>query len=198
MKLIYGFLIAMMLSSMALAQPAPPPPGGDGGGGAGGPPPQRGGGDRQGPRGGGMRGDRGPEGGGPGMMGGGGEMGGFGGGMSMDPRMMKYAMLRQYIDAVEGYARLTRDPANSGIAAVVAAADILRPRGTDAVIDYFNKILPEVKTPAVQRAIRLQLVDLYKASGKMDQALEQLKQLMTADTSNEPAAPAPPQPPPGR
>ena len=57
------------------------------------------------------------------------------------------------------------------------------------------KLLPEVKTPAVQRAIRLQLVDLYKAAGKQDQALDQLKQLMTADTSNEPAPQTPPPPP---
>ena len=120
---------------------------------------------------------------------------GFGGSGGSDPRMAKFEMLRGYLDAVDRYARLTRDPANSGIAAVVAAGDILRPRGADAAIEYFTKMLPEVKTPAVQRAIRLQLVDLYKAAGKQDQALDQLKQLMTADTSGEPAVSTPPPPP---
>jgi len=76
--------------------------------------------------------------------------------------------------------------------AVVAANDILRPRGADVAIEYFTKLLPEVKTPAVQRAIRITLVDLYKTAGKQDLALEQLKQLMTADTSGEPSLPPPP------
>jgi hypothetical protein len=113
-------------------------------------------------------------------------------GMSSDPRMMQFERLRGYLDAVDRYAKLARDPQNSGIAAVVAANDILRPRGADVAIEFFTKLLPEVKTPAVQRAIRITLVDLYKAAGKQDQALEQLKQLMTADTSGEPSMPPPP------
>lgn len=189
MKWFYALMASMLLTSFALAQPAPPPPpgGGDGGG-----PPAGDHGQRQGPRGREGRGDR-P--GGPPDGGGYGDERGGGMGFSSDPRMMKYEMLRGYLDAVDRYARLTRDPANSGIAAVVAAGDILRPRGADAAIDYFTKLLPDVKTPSVQRAIRLQLVDLYKLAGKQDQALDQLKQLITADTSNEPAPPAAPAPP---
>jgi hypothetical protein len=171
MKTAYFLLASLLLISAAIAQPRP-------GGPEGGPPP----GERPGPRGEGRR----P---GPGMDDGPGHADG---GMSSDPRMMQFERLRGYLDAVDRYAKLARDPQNSGIAAVVAANDILRPRGADVAIEYFTKLLPEVKTPAVQRAIRITLVDLYKTAGKQDLALEQLKQLMTADTSGEPSLPPPP------
>ena len=164
----------LLMSGVAMAQPRP------GGGPGGGPPP----------------GERGPgagprEGRGPGMLDDDrGPGGGFGG--AADPYIARFDRLRGYLDAVDRYARLTRDPQNSGIAAVVSANDILRPRGADVAIEDFNRLLPEVKTPAVQRAIRITLVDLYKAAGKQDQALEQLKLLMTADTSGEPSLPPPP------
>ena len=174
MKLAYCLIASILFSSMAFGQPRPP-----GGPDGGGPPPRDRGPGPGGP-GDGPRGDRGP-----GMR-----EDGHGGGT--DPRMARFELMRGYLDAVGRYAQLARDPANSGIAAVVSAADILRPRGADVSIEYFTKLLPEVKTPAVQRAIRIQLVDLYKAAGKQDQALEQLKQLMTADTSGEPSLPPPP------
>ena len=104
--------------------------------------------------------------------------------------MQRFEPMRGYLDTVDRYSRMAHNPNHAGIAAVVAAVvaagDILKPRGTDAAIDYFTKLLPEVKSPAVQRAVRLQLVDLYKQAGKQDEALEQLKLLMTADA--EPAA----------
>jgi len=111
--------------------------------------------------------------------------GGPGGRMGMadasdDPRLRRFELMRGYLDAVDRYARLAHDPQMSGIAAVVQAADLLKPRGADAGIEYFTKLLPDVKSPAVQRAIRIQLVDLYKAAGKQDQAMEQLKQLIVA------------------
>ncbi len=195
---VTALFASTLIASFAMAQQqpppsdgAPPPPGerqgppGGGGGGRGGPR-----GEGRGP---GMRGD----GEGPGMMGGGGMgMGmGMGGQMGTDPRMLKFEMLRGYFDAVDRYARLARDPSMAGIASVVAAADLLRPRGADAAIAYFEKTLPEAKSPAVQRAIRLQLVDLYKAVGKQDQALDQLKTLMTAEPGpNDLQQPAPPPP----
>src|SRR4051812_28969564 len=119
MKMCIAVIASLLLSTAAFAQPRPP-----GGGPEGGPPPER---DRGGPPGrdggGGEGRERRP--GPPGMDGG---FGG-GGGMTSDPRMAKFEMLRGYLDAVDRYARLARDPANSGIAAVVGAADILRPRG---------------------------------------------------------------------
>lgn len=200
---VTAIIASTLIATLAMAQQQPPPPA-EGGGGGGAPPP----GDRQGPPGGGGRGGprgegrggpdgRGP-GGGPGMYGrdGDGMMGGSG--MGTDPRMLKFEMLRGYFDAVDRYARLAHDPSITGIASVVAAADILRPRGANEAITYFEKVLPEAKSPAVQRAIRLQLVDLYKSVGKQDQALDQLKTLMTAEPGpNDLQQPAPPPPPGG-
>jgi len=134
------------------------------------------------------------------MMGMGGGMGGggMGGGMSgdgmNDPRLRQMMMLRGYLDTVEGYARIARDPANAGIAAVVSTADLLRGRGADAGIDYFTKLLPEVKEPAVQRAIRVQLVELYKQANRPEQALEQLKILITGGGGGGPAGDTKPAP----
>jgi len=110
-----------------------------------------------------------------------------------DPRMARLNMMRGYLDAVDRYARLAHDPAMSGIAAVVTASDLLKPRGADVAIDYFTKLLPSVKSKSIERAIRIQLVDLYKAAGKQDQALDQLKTLMLAEPlANEGQTPMPP------
>ena len=101
-----------------------------------------------------------------------------------DPRMARFNLMRGYLDAVDRYARLAHDPAMSGIAAVVTASDLLKPRGADVAIDYFTKLLPEVKNESVARCIRAQLADLYKQSGQQDKALDQLHTLIV-DTPNE-------------
>jgi hypothetical protein len=182
MKTVLVLIGSLMLSSLAFAQNPPPPPGDR----PEGPPPRElesGGG--PGPR------ERGPGGmGGPGMRPGGrgGMPGGMGGGMGEGPegRMRHIEMMRGYLEVVDRYARMATDPDRAGIAAVVTAADILKPRGADTAIEYFNKIMPETKSPAVQRAIRLQLIELYKMSGKQDEALTQLKSLMTAEPTKAP------------
>jgi hypothetical protein len=110
----------------------------------------------------------------------------------MAARNERFEHLRNYLGVVEAFSRLSRDPNQAGIAAVLGAADILRPRGTDAGIEYFTKLLPEVKSPAVQRAVRLQLVDLYKAAGKQDDALAQLREVMKGAPETEPTPPAAP------
>ena len=99
--------------------------------------------------------------------------------------------MRNYLDVFDRYTRLSRDPASAGVAAVVTAGEILRARGADSAITYFNKVLPEVKNESVQRAIRLQLVELYKMSGQQDKALEQLQQLMVAAPEGEMPRPRP-------
>ena len=106
--------------------------------------------------------------------------------------------MRNWLDTVERYVRLARNPIDSAVAAVITANDILRPKGPDAAIDYFQKILPTTKNDAVQRAIRLQLIELYKAKNQPEQALEQLQSLMTAaprgggpDEPHQPANPPP-------
>lgn len=90
---------------------------------------------------------------------------------------------RGYMELVRGYSDLSRDPSAAGVAAVITANDLLKPRGTDAAIEYFDKLLPNVKDPAIARAIRLQLVDLYRASNRSDEALKQLESLITAEPS---------------
>jgi hypothetical protein len=133
----------------------------------------------------------------PGMRGRGADMMGAGSRDAIDPRFRQLEMLRGYLDAVGGYARLARDADTAGIAAVVTAADMLRPRGVDAGIDYFTKLLPETKSPAVGRAIRMHLIDLYKSAGQQDKALEQVKILITAEPSTQSAPPSAPDSSPG-
>ena len=96
----------------------------------------------------------------------------MGGGAQLDA-------VRNYLDVFDRYSRLSRDPTAAGVAAVVTAGEILRARGADTAIAYFNKVMPDVKNESVQRAIRLQLIELYKMSGQQDKALEHLQALMT-------------------
>ena len=111
---------------------------------------------------------------------------------------MRFDMMRGYIDLVDRITRLSRDPTTAAVAAVISAADILKPRGADAGIEYFTKVLESARSDAVKRAIRIQLIELYKQSGQQDKAMEQLTELINA----APAGPAPgeaqPPPPPGR
>ncbi len=113
----------------------------------------------------GQRGQGGPQGPQSAAPGAGGDIGRFGG----------------YITMVGQYSKLAADPEASGVAAVISAGDVLRRKGPQAGIEYFTKLLPEVKMEAVKRAIRLQLIDLYKVNKQDDKALEELKSLMTAE-----------------
>jgi hypothetical protein len=128
----------------------------------------RGGGPRGGPRGGGGGGHRPPIDDGEGH-----------GGMSMEPPEMKFVRLfRGYLDLVQQMTDLASDPSASGVSAVMSASDILKARSNNDAIAFLANILPSVKDATVQRAIRLQLVDLYKNSNQHDKALEQLKLLI--------------------
>jgi thioredoxin-like negative regulator of GroEL len=84
-----------------------------------------------------------------------------------------------YLEIVERYGKITKDGTSAGVAAVIAANDLLRPAGNKAAIEFFTKMLEETKNDTVKRAIRLQLVDLYRLTGDRDKALEHLKILMT-------------------
>lgn len=84
-----------------------------------------------------------------------------------------------YLSLVDEYKKLTQDPTAAGVAAVVTAGDILRPRGPQAAAEYFEKLLPKVSDPSIKNAIRLQLADFYRASNNADKALEHLSALMT-------------------
>ncbi len=129
---------------------------------------------------GGQGGPMGGPGGGPGGPGGPGQ-GGPGRGANLPPEVARF---NAFINMVDSYAKLAKDPDAASVAAVVSAADVLRPKGAQGAIDYFTKILPDVKSPTVQRAIRLQLMDFYKTSNQPEKALEQLQLIMTTTDSS--------------
>lgn len=98
----------------------------------------------------------------------------------LPPEFMRFEVMRGYIELVDRFSRLSRDPTSSGIAAVIAAADLLKARGAEAGIEYFTKALETTKSDAVKRAIRIQLAELYRNAGQQDKALEQLTELINA------------------
>jgi len=123
--------------------------------------------------------------------------------LEFQPRLreetMRFDLMRGYIDLVDRIARLSRDPTTAGVAAVISAADLLKARGADAGIEYFTRMLDSAKSDPVKRAIRIQLIELYKQAGQQDKAMEQLTELINA----APAGPGTEQreqqpPPPGR
>jgi hypothetical protein len=111
------------------------------------------------------------------------------GGPEMGTMMRQVEVMRGFLEVVERYSRLAHDPSNAGVAAVIGAHEILKSQGPEAGIEYFSKLLPEVKNAAVHRAIQIQLADLYKNSGQKDKALEQLRALMIEAPAGEPAPP---------
>lgn len=96
-------------------------------------------------------------------------------------------IMEKYLYLVDHMARLADNPTASGIAAVMRAGDVFKEHPQDA-IEYFNKVLPDVKNDSVRRAIRIQLADLYQKTNQQDKALEQLRELMVF----APASPRPP------
>jgi hypothetical protein len=86
--------------------------------------------------------------------------------------------MRGWLDLIDRYAKLSRDPVASAVAAVVSADDLFKGRPPEQAIEYFTKLLSEVKNETVQRAIRLQLIELYGKNNDQQKALEQLRLLM--------------------
>ena len=105
--------------------------------------------------------------------------------------------MEKYLYLVDHLTRMSENPTAAGVAAVLQASDLLKSRPQEA-IDYFTRLLPEVKNESVKRAIRIQLADLYKNSNQNDKALDQLRELMIAAPPGpprmRPAAEPPPNP----
>jgi hypothetical protein len=74
---------------------------------------------------------------------------------------------------------VTKDPEGAGVWAVDQTMEILKDQPPQATIDYLQKMLYEAKGRAVQRAIRIKLVGLYRATDRNDKAAEQLEELMS-------------------
>jgi hypothetical protein len=169
MKTASSIILALTLLLGAMASPSfaqdgpPPPPQGD-----------QGGPEMHGPGGGG-----GPGGPGPGMR-------------PPSPEMRRMEILRGYMDLVQQFTALSRDPTTAGIAAVSSANDLLHRDSPQAAIDFFNKTLPQVKDQAVMRAIRIKLVDLYKETGQTDKAMEQLNILILGAAGGSASGPSAP------
>ena len=100
--------------------------------------------------------------------------------------------MRGWLDLIDRYARLSRDRVACAVAAVVSADDLMRGRPPEEAIAFFNKMLDETKNETVQRAIRLQLVELYGKNNQADKALEHLRALMLSPQAGEQSLPPPP------
>jgi thioredoxin-like negative regulator of GroEL len=106
-------------------------------------------------------------------------------------------VMEKYLYVVDHLTRMSENPTAVGVAAALQANDMLKSRPQEA-IEYFNKLLPDVKNEAVKRAIRLQLADLYKNSNQNDKALDQLRELMAAPAGPPRPRPGSEPPPPAR
>ena len=105
---------------------------------------------------------------------------------SLDQIAPYIEIMEKYLYLVDHVARLADNPTASGIAAALRAGDVLKEHPQDA-IEYYNRVLPDVKNDSVRRAIRIQLADLYQKTNQQDKALEQLRELMVS----APASPRP-------
>lgn len=101
------------------------------------------------------------------------------------PRPGPFEQMRNYLELVDRYSKIANDPSTAGVAAVISTADILRPQGPKAIIEHFQKLLPDVKDPAVERAIRLQLADMYRQTQEPALAIEQLSHLIKAPKASQ-------------
>ncbi len=97
------------------------------------------------------------------------------------------SLFRDYLDLIDEFAAVSKDQSSSGVAAVVYAEDVLKAKKPQDAIDWFNQILPEIKDPVVQRAVRLRLAELYRTTNQPDKALEQLRVLITAPSPTLPS-----------
>ncbi|HEX2972809.1 MAG TPA: hypothetical protein VHP11_10780, partial [Tepidisphaeraceae bacterium] len=77
------------------------------------------------------------------------------------PFQEQIGRMQSWLDTVERYTKLARDPSDTAVAAVITANDLLRSRGPQKAVEFFEKLLPQVKNEAVRRAIQLQLTELY-------------------------------------
>ena len=86
--------------------------------------------------------------------------------------------MKQYIELVDRYTTLAKDPSSAGVSAVVTLSELTRQKGPEETASRLTKLLGETKDATVQRAIRLQLIDVYKTSNQTDKAIEQAEILI--------------------
>ena len=96
--------------------------------------------------------------------------------------------LRGYLEIVDHYTQITKDPSRSGAAAVIYSKELFKNSPPETAIVFFNEVLPQISDAAVQRAIRVELVELYLRGNKPDRqkAMDQLRILMGATPATQP------------
>jgi len=86
-------------------------------------------------------------------------------------------LLRDLIGLIDDVNKIASSPSASGVAAVMSVKDQIK--SNEDTIAYLERLLPQTSDPAVQRAIRIQLADLYKNTGQREKALAHLERLIT-------------------
>ncbi len=87
--------------------------------------------------------------------------------------------MNNYTWFIEHYSSVAKDSDAMGVAAVFEASDMMRGSNLDQQADFFNKMLFETHSRAVQRAVRMKLVEIYRGMSRPDQAMQQLQALIT-------------------
>ncbi len=74
---------------------------------------------------------------------------------------------------------IAENPTASGVAAVFAIEDHVE--SPEQAIEFLESVLEDVENPAIERAVRLQLSDMYSVEGNSQAALDQLRELITSE-----------------
>jgi hypothetical protein len=96
--------------------------------------------------------------------------------------------MRAYLDVIDRLHSLTHDPGSAGVAGVIGSLEILKStKNPQEVIEYFTKLLPDVKNESIQRAIHIELAELYKSTNQPEKALGELRILILTAPPDHPA-----------
>jgi len=93
------------------------------------------------------------------------------------PPMQQIEMMSRMIGLVHELSKIAESPSASGVFAVFSLDDRIKEPADQA--KFLERVLPEVKDPAVQRAIRSKLADDYKKAGQNDKSLAEIERLIT-------------------
>lgn len=80
------------------------------------------------------------------------------------------------MDIVEQMTEVAKDPDAAAIAAIISVSDHHDEREQ---VEFLEGVLQETSSETVRRAIRMQLIEVYKHSDRMDKAAEQARMLIT-------------------
>lgn len=101
--------------------------------------------------------------------------------------LSRYAdQMEKFLFVVDHLTRTSDNATSSAVAAALQVNEVLKDKPQDA-IDYFNRVLPDVKNDSVRRVIRLQLAELYRRTNQPEKSLDQLRELMVLAPAGTPA-----------